>query len=179
MTKEEIFRWFPRVWGNPEDGVRRLLTLDHYRPHMSEEVKQIASQRCTDLVFIPAGCTSIAQPLDVSINKPFKDNLRAQWVKWMQTAERNQNGNLRQPTRQNLLNWISRAWESIDEEIIIRAFLYCGISNKLDGSEDDLASDKIPSLDEDNLGEEHLNLLFDDDDNSDLDFDGFDEHDLF
>ena len=49
MTKEEIFRWFPRVWGNPEDGVRRLLTLDHYRPHMSEEVKQIASQRCTDV----------------------------------------------------------------------------------------------------------------------------------
>lgn len=71
MMKEEILKWFCRVWGNPEDDVHRLLMLDHCRPHTSVKVKQIASETFTDLVFILACCTSLAQPLDVSINKLF------------------------------------------------------------------------------------------------------------
>ena len=32
-----------------------------------------------DLAVIPGGLTSIYQPLDVTINKPFKDNLHKEW----------------------------------------------------------------------------------------------------
>ena len=95
----------------------------------------------------------------------------------MQNAERNENGNLRQPTRQNIINFVSRAWESIGEQTIIDAFLTCGISNNLDGTQDDLVSDNYPALDEDDLRGEVVDILFDSD-HSDLEFDGFDEHDL-
>ncbi|CAG8800623.1 14332_t:CDS:2, partial [Cetraspora pellucida] len=37
----------------------------------------------TDLAVIPGGLTSMCQPLDVCINKPFKDKLRNYWHEWM------------------------------------------------------------------------------------------------
>ena len=45
-------------------------------------------------------------------------------------------GNLKQPTRQDIINWVSKAWESIKKEIIVKSFLECGIANALDGTED-------------------------------------------
>ena len=53
-------------------------------------------------------------------------------------------GNLKQPTRQDIMNWVSKAWYSIKQETLVRSFLVCGISNALDGSEDDFTSDDVP-----------------------------------
>ena len=33
-------------------------------------------------VFIPGGLTSVLQPLDVCLNKPFKDRVRKMWSEW-------------------------------------------------------------------------------------------------
>ena len=55
-------------------------------------------------------------------------------------------GNLKQPTCQDAIDWVSKAWESIKLDTIIHSFLVCGISNALDGSEDDLVSDDVPSI---------------------------------
>ena len=52
-------------------------------------------------------------------------------------------GNLKQPIRQDAINWVSKAWDSIKKETL---FLVCGIANALDGSEDDKASDDLPSV---------------------------------
>ncbi|CAG8853582.1 19399_t:CDS:1, partial [Gigaspora margarita] len=45
---------------------------------------------------IPSGLTSICQPLDVAINKPFKDYLRKEWLIWMSkgSARKTPKGNL-------------------------------------------------------------------------------------
>ena len=48
------------------------------------------------------------------------------------------------PSRQNVIDWTSTAWDSIDADIIIRSFLRCGISNAVDGLEDDEIRDEIP-----------------------------------
>ena len=53
-------------------------------------------------------------------------------------------GNLKQPTRQDVINWVSKAWDAIKSDTLIHSFLVCGISNAPDGSEDDLASDDVP-----------------------------------
>ena len=50
---------------------------------MTDTVK--ASFKCenTELAVIPGGLTSLLQPLDVPLNKPFKDGVRKQWMQWM------------------------------------------------------------------------------------------------
>ena len=40
--------------------------------------------------------------------------------------------------------WVSEAWNSISESIIIHAFLRCGIANSLDHSENDKICQQIP-----------------------------------
>ncbi|KAK2553067.1 Large subunit GTPase 1-like protein [Acropora cervicornis] len=37
----------------------------------------------TEPAVIPGGMTSMVQPLDVAINKPFKDRMRKKWQEWM------------------------------------------------------------------------------------------------
>jgi hypothetical protein len=37
----------------------------------------------TELVVIPGGMTSVMQPMDVSISKPFKDMLSQQYLTWI------------------------------------------------------------------------------------------------
>ena len=55
-------------------------------------------------------------------------------------------GNLKQPTRQDAINWVSKAWDSIKQETIVNSILICGISNALDGSEDYHVSDDLPVI---------------------------------
>ena len=65
-----------------------------------------------------------------------------------QDRAKTKKGNLKQPSRQDAINWVSKAWESIKLETLTHSFLVCGISNALDGSQDDLASD-LPSVEMD------------------------------
>ena len=34
------------------------------------------------VVFVPANCTDLLQPLDLSVNKPFKDQIRSKFGEW-------------------------------------------------------------------------------------------------
>ena len=60
-----------------------MMVYDSFRGHLEESVKNKFSENNIDLAVIPGGLTSICQPLDVAINKPFKDNLRKEWHFWM------------------------------------------------------------------------------------------------
>jgi hypothetical protein len=55
MTRETTAYWMSRVWGNTEDDVRRLLIVDEYRAHESNEMRADAERQSTDLIFIPRG----------------------------------------------------------------------------------------------------------------------------
>ncbi|GES99044.1 pogo transposable element with KRAB domain [Rhizophagus clarus] len=54
----------------------KMMVYDSFKGHLEESVKNKFRENNFDLVVIPGGLTSICQPLDVSINKPFKDNLQ-------------------------------------------------------------------------------------------------------
>ena len=62
---------------------RTLLILDAFRCHIMDSVKKQIKRANAQLAVIPGGCTSVLQPLDVSVNKPFKGWLRAMWADYI------------------------------------------------------------------------------------------------
>ena len=50
--------------------------------HLCDNVKQILKNSCTDVAIIPGGMTSLLQPLDTGVNKPFKGIQLHFWWKW-------------------------------------------------------------------------------------------------
>ena len=58
-------------------GQKALLIFDVYKAHQSEEFLQKLKDRGFKIAFVPGGCTSKLQPLDVSGNKKFKDGLKS------------------------------------------------------------------------------------------------------
>ncbi|CAI7858395.1 unnamed protein product [Closterium sp. NIES-54] len=119
-----------------------MVVLDSYRGHLTEVVKEKFRELNCVPAIIPSGCTAEVQPLDVSINKSFKASVRQQYQKWFQEEGQEQltrAGNLKKPPPEVVVRWISRAWKAVPADLIKRAFLTCGISNALDGSEDGLA----------------------------------------
>jgi hypothetical protein len=167
-----------RIWGENEDDVRRLIILDQARVHTMQAAQNKFREKETDIVFVPAGCTSLVQPADVSWNHPFKNKMRDQWRIWRQNEFRTPAGNLKSATRQEVISWISHAWASVTPEIIIRSYQKCGISLNLDGSEDHLMSDQLRQATAgEEMNQEALELLFESDLESEEEFTGFSDTD--
>ena len=107
---------------------------------------------------IPGGLTSMLQPLDVVLNKPFKDRVRQHWLEWMGAglAEKTAGGNLKKPALALVTQWVKDAWGDIPEEMVIKSFLKTGISNNLDGTEDDALWDESEDNDDDDSDEDSV-----------------------
>ena len=73
-----------------------------------------------------------------------------------QDRAKTKQGNLKQPTCQDAINWVSIAWDSISQETIVNSFFVYGISNALDGSEDDYVSDDVPAIELESVEEEEV-----------------------
>ena len=58
------------------DGYPTLMALDMFGGHKTEEVLDTLSAYDITLSVIPGGCTGLIQPLDISINRPYKDILK-------------------------------------------------------------------------------------------------------
>ena len=102
MRSPEVHRWLRtelhRVRDRQED-VEMLLVFDAYTAHKSAETHRLLDDLNIDVVYIPG--TSICQPMDVSVNRPFKNNMRRLWMAWFETHDdRTPAGSLKQPPRQ-------------------------------------------------------------------------------
>ena len=54
---------------------KSIMILDSFRAHVADPVKDAFRKANSLVVVIPGGCTSKLQPLDVAINRPYKDIL--------------------------------------------------------------------------------------------------------
>ena len=144
MDEGLVLDWLDTVWGRRDGGMLRkpsMLVLDSFRCHKTPAVLEfLKKEQRTVPAIIPGGLTSILQPLDVAINKPFKDRMRLKWSEWMATGEPvlTKMGRRKKVDLPTICNWILQSWEDIPEDVVRRSFLKTGIANKLDGTEDDL-----------------------------------------
>ena len=134
--------WVRSIWLARFGYSRTLLTMDTFSAHHVEEVKKELKMYNTKIGWIPGGCTSRVQPLDVSINHPFKDRLRILWTQWMQEQIAKEIP-LKKPSKQQVVDWALQAWEAIPPDMIRHSFLCTSITNKLNGSEDELNTAQV------------------------------------
>ena len=91
---------------------------------------------------------------------------------------------MRAPALPILCAWVKAAWNEIDKEMVIKAFKKCGISNAMDGTEDEILYEDAGDNDEldreleddqydDCLDEEEFLTLFPDTASSESDCEGF------
>lgn len=65
------------------EGCRALLIMDSFRTYLTA-VKKLEEINIVPVI-IPGGCTSKVQPLDVSLNKPFKSFVQKKWSDYVFT----------------------------------------------------------------------------------------------
>lgn len=72
VDAEIMLRWIDECLREFTNRNHTLLILDSFRCHIMGSIKKQQRKANCVLGVIPGGCTSVLQPLDVSINKPFK-----------------------------------------------------------------------------------------------------------
>ena len=120
-----------------------MLSLDAFWGHLTDEIKNKIHRLKSELVVIPVGMTSVLQPLEVSINKPFKAQLSEQYDRWISDHDQELTalGKIKRAPPHIVAHWVSSAWTSIPAELVAKSFKKCCISNALDGTEDDVLWD--------------------------------------
>ena len=59
-----------------------LLILDNFKGHSTDAVINLLEANNIHTCFLPANCTDLLQPMDLSVNKPVKDFLRNKFENW-------------------------------------------------------------------------------------------------
>jgi hypothetical protein len=77
------------------------------------------------MAVIPGGLTKKLQPLDITIHKPFKDQLRAKWENWMMGGihEYNKTGQMKRPPYKDIVAWIVESWAAVNENCVRNGFV--------------------------------------------------------
>jgi DDE superfamily endonuclease len=125
MDESVMLLWVERVLkpyvSESPDHIVPLLFLDSYRCHMMDSVVQQIQDLGVEVEHIPGGCTGLCQPVDVGVNKPFKNRIRAQWESWM-LEEGLSNGTTSPPSREDVSRWTVAAMDTLTEGIIQNAW---------------------------------------------------------
>ena len=122
MDKAGMKLWVEKVWQSRSGGLLRkksLLVWDSFQAHLVDSVKRTVRQTNTNIAVITGGLTNVLQPLDVSLNKPFKDCLCERWNNWMIEGQKSFTpaGNMRAASLPTVCSWVLDAWRSLPAEL--------------------------------------------------------------
>ena len=132
ITESMMIVWLERVFllsGVSKDQIRYLI-MDKCSVHEKATIKKRLEAESVLCDYIPGGCTSFLQLLDVCINKPFKDRLREKFEEWFGIkgfTEENRTGKgyLKAPSYEIMNVWIQEAWTLVPEDLVRKSFKYC------------------------------------------------------
>ena len=112
MDKVVMIAWVNKVLApyvvTALDHFIPVLILDMYQCHMMVSIVQMIQELGVEVQYIPGGCTSLCQPVDVGFNKPFKDQMRWQWLNWM-INKGVVHGTTSPPSRLDMAKWVDAA----------------------------------------------------------------------
>ena len=116
-----------------------LVLFDCFRGRTTEEIKAMLLKNNIISIQIPPNCTYKLQPLDVSINKPMKDELRGKFHVWYASEVEKQMKEVpvekvkvdvsMSNIKGRSTNWIISSWQALQSrpEIAINGFRKTGI----------------------------------------------------
>jgi hypothetical protein len=109
-----------------------VFILDAASFHTSKKVESLLKNFGIELIILPGGCTDFLQPLDVCVNKPLKDKVRASYIVWLENVLRKNDfltkgGYLRAPDMETIIDWILKGMSETDTKMIQDSFTVCGI----------------------------------------------------
>ena len=119
-----------------------MLVMDVASFHKTEDVNILLKTSKILPAMIPPGCTSLLQPLDVSINKVFKAWLQQYADEWITERDNDPERSSKPwtPTEKRVMTThiVGRAWERLLErpELVQKSFSTCGIGLRPDRSEE-------------------------------------------
>lgn len=119
-------------------GVHTVMVLDLFRSHITDRIKEKIGACHTNLVIIPCRMTSQIQPWKVCLNTPIKDRVRAAYSNRLGEWALTPTGSLKTAMPEDIARWVHGAWKALPWAMVACAFKKCGISNALNGSEDEL-----------------------------------------
>jgi hypothetical protein len=140
-NNEDLFsEWIKKDLSTVKSPFRDfLLVMDAASFHLTEVVKEEIKKQLITTALIPAGCTSLIQPLDTTMNKLFKQYYREEMDIYELEEERKGKTEWSVKDRRIMTTWIvKRAWDRIktQKNVISGSFLRAGITIRPDGSQD-------------------------------------------
>ena len=121
-----------------------LVIFDTFKGQTVEDVQSLLAKNNLLSVIVPSNCTDLLQPLDLSVNKSFKDHLRSDFQSWYadQVSKQLQEGkrpeDIKVDTKLSIMKplgvkWITSAFDYIKSQsgIIYGGFMKAGIVEAL------------------------------------------------
>ena len=123
----------PYAKGKSDEGALVVFVLDSASFHKSEKIEKILKKAAIQVLLIPGGFTDFLQPLDVSVNKPLKDKVRALYMSYLEEKFGKEDsftkgGYLKAPDLETYLRWILDGCSLLNPQIIKNSFAICGLT---------------------------------------------------
>ncbi len=161
MDEKLMFEWITKVWIPYVGKNRALLCLDTFSAHLTEAVREEFARIGSKLLIIPGGCTSVLQPLDVSLNKPFKSYIRRQWYERMVSEAEIGAAKITPASKSTLMELIANATDIVESNSqgVVKSFQVTGILKKPDCTRSDALQGDIELLMKDVFGPDHMGYV--------------------
>ncbi|GAB1607331.1 uncharacterized protein LOC115219962 [Argonauta hians] len=160
VDAEGIDIWLKEVWNKRPGAVLNksaMLVWDQFESHLTNRVKLVLNDMNSHQAVIPHGLSSILQPLDVALKKPFKDEFKNRLKSWIFSNNKQKTTEFftNTPDLATIASWVKTAWNGLPRDVVSESFLKTGVSNKLDGTEDymlwncqDVTTDTLADMDQ-------------------------------
>ena len=126
----QVMEWYIRVvlkaWAEKiPPGKRALLLIDNFKGHINDKLENQLRSIRIDVKRFPSNTTGYLQPMDLSVNSPFKQIYETYWDNYqfdLDSKTVTPSGNYKAPSREDKILWISKSWMQVTEEIVRSGF---------------------------------------------------------